>query len=139
VDCGQKCAIERIDDAITADRMTKTWDLAGHDRSTPEFLGGNLHEKLVNEGPFFGEYTIDFPCAASKDFPEYDAVARNPQPAEPFQFSLQAFDIATIIGQRFDGSTKLAARLGSEGFNERNNLRRNLDTSLHPGRTRLAS
>ena len=107
--------------------------------SLSEFLGGELDEKVVNDGPFFGEHTIDVPRAASKDFPEYDAMAGNPKPAVSFKFSLQASDIATIASQCFNGLSELAARFGREGFDEGNNLRRNLDASLHPGRTRLAS
>jgi hypothetical protein len=38
--------------------------------SLSEFLGGELDEKVVNDGPFFGEHTINVPRSASEDFPE---------------------------------------------------------------------
>jgi len=39
-------------------------------------------------------------------------MARNPKPAISRQFTLQIFDIATILSQRFEGPGKLAERFG---------------------------
>jgi len=99
-------------------------------------LSEQADENLINQRTAFGEDAINDADTALSAFLENHPIACDPQSSEACKRTFQRPHVTMIVGQPFDRHPQPLPWLGCQRFDERLDLFRDADFSLHRGRRR---